>query len=49
MNGSSAFFTSPGSPCNVVGNTCSLVYNKSTQFDLYEDNLFGTFFLNPVN
>ena len=49
MNGSSAFLSITGPPCNVVGNTCSPVYNKSTQFDLYEDNLFGTFFLNPVN
>jgi hypothetical protein len=48
-NTSTATITMTGPPCVVVGNTCNPVYNKSTQFDLYEDSLYGTFFLNPVN
>jgi len=38
-----------GPPCVVSGSTCNPVYNKSTQFDLYEDNLYGTFLLFPLN
>jgi hypothetical protein len=38
-----------GPPCVVSGSTCNPVYNKSTQFSLYEDNLYGTFMLFPRN
>lgn len=48
-NSSQATLVITGPPCVVVSNNCSPVYTKSTQFDLYEDNLYGTFFLNPVN
>lgn len=48
-NTSQATLIITGPPCVVVNNNCSPAYNKSTQFDLYEDSLFGTFYLNPVN
>jgi hypothetical protein len=48
-NSSTAGLSITGPPCVVSGNTCNPVYNKSTQFDLYEDSLFATFYLNPVN
>ncbi len=48
-NSSSALLSITGPPCVVSGNACNPVYTKSTQFDLYEDSLFGTFYLNPVN
>jgi hypothetical protein len=38
-----------GPPCVVSGATCNPVYTKSTEFDLYEDNLYGTFMFFPLN
>jgi len=38
-----------GPPCVVSGSTCNPVYTKSTEFGLYEDNLYGTFFFFPLN
>ena len=38
-----------GPPCVVSAGHCNPVYTKSTQFDLYQDVLYGTFYLNPVN
>jgi hypothetical protein len=38
-----------GPPCVVLGVTCNPVYTKSTEFDLYEDNLYGTFMFFPLN
>jgi hypothetical protein len=32
-----------------TGNPCSPLYTKTTQFDVYEDNLYGTFMMFPVN
>ncbi len=48
-NSSTAALSITGPPCVVVGNTCNPLYSGSTQFDLYEDSLFATFYLNPVN
>ena len=48
-NSSSASLSITGPPCVVSAGHCNPVYSKSTQFDLYQDVLFGTFYLNPVN
>jgi len=34
-----------GAPCVVSGGTCNPAYTGPTQFDVYQDNLFGTFLL----
>jgi len=44
-NSSSASLSITGPPCVVSAGHCNPVYNKSTQFDLYQDVLFGTFYL----
>jgi hypothetical protein len=46
---SNATLSITGPPCVVSGSTCNPVYAGSTQFDLYQDVLYGTFLLNPVN
>jgi hypothetical protein len=46
---SAASLSITGPPCVVSGSTCNPVYTRSTQFDLYQDVLYGTFLLNPVN
>lgn len=43
-----------GPPCNVVSNACSPYYPSAsapgpTEFEVLEDNIYGTFLLNPVN
>lgn len=38
-----------GPPCSVSGSSCSPTYAGPTEFDIYEDNFYGTFFFNPVN
>jgi hypothetical protein len=43
-----------GPPCNVVSNACSPYYPSTsapgpTEFEVLEDNVYGTFLLNPVN
>ena len=48
-NTSSALLSITGPPCVVSAGHCNPVYSKSTQFDLYQDVLYGTFLLNPVN
>jgi hypothetical protein len=48
-NTSSASLSITGPPCVIPGNPCHPNYTKSTQFDLYQDVLYGTFLLNPVN
>jgi hypothetical protein len=46
---SSAELSITGPPCVVSAGVCNPVYKGSTQFDLYQDVLYGTFLLNPVN
>jgi hypothetical protein len=48
-NSSTAILSITGPPCVVSAGRCNPVYSGSTQFDLYQDVLFGTFYLNPVN
>src|SRR4029077_6369228 len=48
-NSSTSLLSITGPPCTVVAGVCNPVYAHSTQFDLYQDNLYGTFLLNPVN
>lgn len=43
-----------GPPCNIVSNECSPIYPSAsapgpTEFEVLEDNLYGTFLLNPLN
>jgi hypothetical protein len=45
---SNATLSVTGPPCVVSGSTCNPVYTGSTQFDLYQDVLYGTFLLNAV-
>jgi len=38
-----------GAPCVVSGSVCNPVYTGPTEFDVYEDNLYGTFLFFPIN
>jgi hypothetical protein len=38
-----------GPPCNPSGLVCNPVYSTPSQFDVYEDNLYGTFVFIPAN
>jgi hypothetical protein len=38
-----------GAPCVVSGTVCNPVYTGPTEFDVYEDNLYGTFLFYPIN
>lgn len=53
---SDASLSITGPPCNVVNNACSPVYppsnplyGQATEFDVYQDNLYGTFLFVPVS
>ena len=48
-NGTTATASITGPPCTVSGSQCNPAYTGATEFDVYEDNLYGTFFFNPVN
>ena len=49
---STASLSVQGPPCTVVSGTCSPEYdasgNEPIQFEIYNDNVFGTFMLQPV-
>jgi hypothetical protein len=45
----SAMLSVTGPPCTVSGGKCSPVYMGPTEYDVYEDNIYGTFLFNPVN
>lgn len=52
-NGTTSTASITGPPCTVVGGTCSplypsITYPGPTEFDIYEDTLFGTFLYYPV-
>jgi hypothetical protein len=38
-----------GPPCNVVNGLCSPVYTGPTRYEVFEDNVYGTYMFNPVN
>ena len=48
-NSSTSSLSITGPPCVTPGSPCNPNYTGSTQFDLYEDVLYGTFLFNPVN
>jgi hypothetical protein len=48
-NSQTATASITGPPCIVSGSTCNPAYTGTTEFGLYEDNLFGTFMFYPLN
>ena len=38
-----------GPPCTVSGAVCSPVYTGPTEYEVFEDNVYGTFMFYPVN
>lgn len=48
-NTSSAKASITGPPCAVSGSSCNPIYTGPTEYDIYEDDFYGTFFFNPVN
>jgi hypothetical protein len=38
-----------GPPCNWTGSACSPVYDGPAEFDVYQDNIFGSFMFWPVS
>jgi|SRR5450631_2389019 hypothetical protein len=48
-NTSTAGLSITGPPCVVLGTVCNPVYSGSTEYDVYEDNLYGTFLFYPTN
>jgi len=48
-NTATAALSITGAPCVVVMNNCSPVYTGPTDFDVYQDNLYGTFLFFPVH
>lgn len=48
-NSSTAMLSITGPPCVVSGDACNPVYTGPTEFDVYQDNLYGTFLFFPLN
>ena len=48
-NSSTAKVSITGPPCVPAGNSCNPIYTGPTEYDIYEDNKYGTFFFNPIN
>lgn len=47
-NTSTALFSLTGPPCVVTNSVCSPVYTGPTVFDVYQDNIYATYFFYPV-
>jgi hypothetical protein len=48
-DGNTATASVTGPTCTVSGSSCNPVYTGPTEFDVYEDTFYGTFFFNPAN